>query len=95
MVHTSPYILNIHPSSSSILVIPSNFLACCIFTPCAPIAKPIKSSLTENSSENLQGNFKIFNKYVSQQWSVHKYLVNKYISLYYIYKVLFKMVVQL
>lgn len=51
----SPNILKVHVcSSSSICVTPSNFLAVCIFIPWAPIANPIRSSRTRNSSEKLE-----------------------------------------
>lgn len=50
----SPKILNVQLfSSSSICVTPSSLRAVWILVPCAPIARPIKSSRTRNSSVKL------------------------------------------
>ena len=51
---TSPWMRNVHEFSTiSMLVIPSTLRAWWILAPWAPIARPIRSSLTANSSVNL------------------------------------------
>lgn len=50
----SPLILNVHDfSSSSIFVTPTSVRAACILEPCEPIASPMRSSRTRNSSIKL------------------------------------------
>lgn len=48
---TSPWTLKVQvSSSSSMLVMPCTCLACCMLAPWVPMARPIKSSRTRNSS---------------------------------------------
>lgn len=48
---TSPWTLKVHvSSSSSMLVMPCTCLACWMLAPWVPMARPIKSSRTRNSS---------------------------------------------
>ena len=48
---TSPWTVKVQVASSrSIAMMPSTFLACMMLLPCVPMARPISSSCTENSS---------------------------------------------